>query len=145
MSFPFPSTPPVFVFEHGLTAQQKSWYLQASAAERAAFFLSAPVRIAVLTALQPEHGLVQQYLPVIHGVPVGLWDLTPHADPASALAAGQTFQERQRARDKGLCLDLEALGIRGADTEEYASPEAFDLAFGAELLLTLQGRQDEPA
>ena len=140
-----PSTHLVFVFEHGLTPQQKNWYLQASPAERAAFFLSAPVQIAVFTALQPERGLFPQYLPVIHGVPVGLGDLNPHDDPASAFAAGQAFQERQRTRDEGLCLDLDALGIRGVDVEAYASPEAFDVACDAELALMLQAQQGKTA
>lgn len=140
-----PATRPVFVFDYGLTPQQKRWYLQASPAERAAFFLSAPVRIAVFTALQPERGLFPQYLPVIHGVPVGLGDLNPHDDPASAFAAGQAFQERQRTRDEGLYLDLDALGIRGADIETYASPAAFDVACDAEMTLLLQGQQGPSA
>lgn len=140
-----PSINPVFVFEHGLTPQQKHWYMHANPAERAAFFLSAPVRIAVFTTLQPERGLFPQYLPVIHGVPVGLGDLHPHDDPLSALAAGQTFQERQRVRDEGLQLDLDGLGIRGAVVEEYASPEAFDMTCAAELTLMLQRQQGSSA
>lgn len=140
-----PATSPVFVFDYGLTPQQKGWYRQASAAERAAFFLSGPVRVAVLTALHPERGLFPQYLPVIHGVPVGLGDLNPHDDPTRAFATGQAFQERQRTRDEGLCLDLDALGIRGADVEEYASPEALDVACAAELALKLHDQQRQTA
>lgn len=136
---------PVFVFEYGLTPQQKSWHGHASPAERAAFFLSAPVRIAVLTALVPEQGLVQQYLPVIHGVPVGLGSLMPHDDATAALAAGQDFQDRQRRRDQGLTLDLDMLGIRGLMAEEYASPEAFDVACDAELARMVSERRENQA
>lgn len=108
---------PVFVFEHGMTPAQKAWLARASRAERDALFTSAPVRVAVLSALHNQDGLILQYLPVIHGTPVGVADLTPHDTPEEALADGLAFQDGREGRSD-VTLDLDGLGLRNP-TDEY--------------------------
>lgn len=131
-----PTVPtPVFVFEYGLTPRQKAWLAGASRAERDALFTSAPVRVAVLSALRAGEGLILQYLPVIHGIPVGLADLTPHDTPAEALADGLAFQECRATRDADrVTLDLDALGLRNA-ADEYACDDGDVRALMADLCL----------
>ncbi|GGL15511.1 hypothetical protein [Deinococcus radiotolerans] len=112
---------PVFVFEHGMTRQQKEWLAGADRAQRDAFFRAAPVRVAVLDVIKPGVGLVQQFLPVIHGIPVGLGSLTPHDTAEAAFEVGVAFQARALSASPQTPLDLDALGIRGAHVPEYAS------------------------
>ena len=116
----------VFIHEYGMTGAQSAWLKTASSDESCAFFLSGPVRIAcqqVANTATGDDGY--RFLPTIHGAPVLLHARTFLSTPEEALAEGLAYQARMRERLEGrqVELDLDALGIRGAEVAEYATVE----------------------
>lgn len=114
----------VFICQYGMTDAQSVWLKTASSDESCAFFLSGPVRIAcqqVANTVTGEDGY--RFLPTIHGAPVLLHARTFLSTPEAALTEGLAYQARMREQLEGrhVELDLDALGLRGADVAEYAT------------------------
>lgn len=123
----------IFIWEYGLTNKQSAWIKQASKAEVAAFMLSAPLRIACQGVLTKEGKAETRFLPTIHGVPVANLCKTPE----EAMQEGLRQRGFYIKNHEGLQLDLDALGIRGADVDEYATPEGHAEAVYAKALRKL--------
>ncbi|MDR6218684.1 hypothetical protein [Deinococcus soli (ex Cha et al. 2016)] len=132
----------IYIREYGLTEQQRTWWASATTDERDAFFLSAPVRIAVqdctfFDQAAPGH----LFAPTIHGIPVGTEDMW-RRDPHDAQRIGDAWQAKRRERLAGRAvpLDLTALGIQGPAVPEYATPGGEEAAFFADMDAAFSGR-----